>query len=286
MNGFLYIDKPSGLTSRDVVNQLCKIYGVRKVGHTGTLDPLATGVLVVAFGRGTKLIEEVTATQKVYQATVQLGKMTDTLDCTGNVIQESSFVTPSRSELEKVLASFQGPSFQEVPLYSAVRVEGRRLYDYARKKNSVTLPKRVIHIYEIHLLEVTKDTFSFQVRVSKGTYIRSLIRDIGTMLGIPCTMSSLVRMKQGNIALSDCVSLSDVTKATPLHSFDEVLAMYPSYTVSKADEKRVINGAKITNPSYTDKVRIYNMDHQLLALYQVDEHNTAYLKVAVLLKVD
>ncbi len=284
MDGFLYIDKSEGLTSRDVVNQIVKIYGTKKVGHTGTLDPLATGVLIVGIGRATKLIDEVTSYYKEYEATVKLGIQTDTLDITGEIQEEVPFKMPSKEKLNDVLTSFLGKSMQEVPKYSAVRLNGKRLYDYARSHEKVELPKRKIDIKEITLLDVTKDTFSFRVTVSKGTYIRSLIRDIGLNLGIPCTMSSLRRTKVGSIKVEDCLSLDSITPTTKVHSLDEVLDKYPVYELSPKEEKYVLNGNKLKNKTYGSKVRMKVKD-ELLALYKVDEKDSSMLKCDVLLKV-
>ncbi len=285
MDGFLLIDKSIDSTSRAVVNKISSIYGIKKVGHTGTLDPLATGVLVVALGRATKLIDIVTSQEKEYVAEVQMGLSTDTLDITGEVLKESTFTPPTKEELVSALNSFLGTIDQEVPSYSAVRVNGKRLYEYARNKEKVTLPHRTVEIKEIELLSLASKTFTFRVKVSKGTYIRSLIRDIGAKLSIDCTMKSLRRTMQGNIEVSSCIPLEKVTKETPLIPMDTLLDAYPSYVILDEEVKKVLNGAPLENHGYSERVRIYDQNQNLLALYKVDPKQKEILRLEVLLKV-
>lgn len=177
--GILIIDKPEGYTSRDIVNIVGRFLNTPKVGHGGTLDPIATGVLVVAVGDGLKILEFLGNDTKEYIATVKLGVSTDTLDISGNIIKEQENYFLNQVELDDAIKSFKGKYFQEVPLYSSVKVNGKRLYKYAREKEDVILPKREVEIFEIELLSVNHDELKFRAVVSKGTYIRSLIRDIG-----------------------------------------------------------------------------------------------------------
>ena len=177
MDGVLIVNKEKGVTSRDVVNKICKILNTKKVGHTGTLDPIATGVLVVCVGKATKLVEILTSEDKEYIATVKLGVLTDTLDTDGKVLEEKD-VFIKKEDLVRTLNSFVGFYDQEVPIYSAVKINGKKLYEYARSNIKVDLPKRRVEIKKIELLEFNKDHYKFKVLVSKGTYIRSLIKDI------------------------------------------------------------------------------------------------------------
>ena len=197
-NGIVVINKEKDCTSRDVVNQVCKIFNTKKVGHTGTLDPIATGVLVIGINDGTKVIELLTAVEKEYIAEVVVGIKTDTLDVTGNIIKKEK-QTVEKEKIKEVLNSFLGKYNQEVPIYSAVRIDGKRLYEYARNNEKINLPQREVEIKNIELLDINNEgtAFSFKVTVSKGTYIRSLIRDIGNRLGVFCTMKNLTRTKQG-----------------------------------------------------------------------------------------
>lgn len=278
MDAIYVIDKPKGLTSRDVVNQMGKILGTKHLGHTGTLDPLATGVLVIAVGRATKIIDLLTSTEKEYLAEVKMGLLTDTLDITGNVLEEVEVPSVSFMELEKTLQSFVGKYEQEVPLYSAVRVQGKRLYEYARENQQVALPKREVEISKITLLNLQQDTFSFSVRVSKGTYIRSLIRDIGVKLQIPMSMQNLRRLHQGMFSIDKAIPLEQFTKQTPGYSCSEVLQrIYPRETISQELVKKVQNGAKITLPRAERYLLLYDEQDHLLALYQKEaEHYRAF----------
>ena len=278
MDAIYVIDKPKGLTSRDVVNQMGKILGTKHLGHTGTLDPLATGVLVIAVGRATKIIDLLTSTEKEYLAEVKMGLLTDTLDITGNVLEEVEVPSVSFMELEKTLQSFVGKYEQEVPLYSAVRVQGKRLYEYARENQKVVLPKREVEISKITLLNLQQDTFSFSVRVSKGTYIRSLIRDIGVKLQIPMSMQNLRRLHQGMFSIDEAIPLAQFTKQTPGYSCSEVLQrIYPRETISQELVKKVQNGAKITLPRAERYLLLYDEQDHLLALYQKEaEHYRAF----------
>ena len=278
MDAIYVIDKPKGLTSRDVVNQMGKILGTKHLGHTGTLDPLATGVLVIAVGRATKIIDLLTSTEKEYLAEVKMGLLTDTLDITGNVLEQVEVPSVSFVELEKTLQSFVGKYEQEVPLYSAVRVQGKRLYEYARENQKVALPKREVEISKITLLNLQQDTFSFSVRVSKGTYIRSLIRDIGVKLQIPMSMQNLRRLHQGMFSIEEAIPLEQFTKETPGYSCSEVLQrIYPRETISQELVKKVQNGAKITLPRAERYLLLYDEQDHLLALYQKEaEHYRAF----------
>ena len=209
MDGVLIVNKEKGVTSRDVVNKICKILNTKKVGHTGTLDPIAKGVLVVCVGKATKLVEILTSEDKEYIATVKLGVLTDTLDTDGKVLEEKD-VFIKKEDLVRTLNSFVGFYDQEVPIYSAVKINGKKLYEYARSNIKVDLPKRRVEIKKIELLEFNKDHYKFKVLVSKGTYIRSLIKDINDKLKIIGSMSDLIRTKQGDFDIKDSYTISEI----------------------------------------------------------------------------
>lgn len=212
MNGILVINKEENYTSRDVVNIVSKKLNTKKIGHTGTLDPMAKGVLVLCVGKSLKVVDLITSYTKEYIAKVKLGIETDSLDITGNILREKE-VNVDKNDIINVLNSFLGKSIQEVPKYSAVKVNGKKLYEYARNDIEVELPKREIEIFDIELLsDVLNNEFSFRVVVSKGTYIRSLIRDIGNKLNTYACMSDLIRTKQGNFDINNSYSLSDIEK--------------------------------------------------------------------------
>ena len=213
MNGVLVVNKEKDYTSRDIVNIISKTLKTKKVGHTGTLDPLATGVLVVTVGEATKISELLTSSFKEYIADIELGIETDTLDITGNILKEET-VFKTKEEIENILSSMIGSYDQEVPIYSAVKINGKKLYEYAREKEEVELPKRKVEIKEIELLDYRQkeDKVFFKMRclVSKGTYIRSLIRDIAMKLNTIGVMTDLIRTKQGKFNIEDAYTLEQI----------------------------------------------------------------------------
>ena len=269
----LCINKPQGLTSFDVVNEISHIYGIKRVGHTGTLDPLATGVLIVAIGQATKIVELLTAQNKEYVATANLGYETDTYDITGTITKKKE--NSNHLELEKTISSFQKTYLQEVPIYSAIKVAGKKLYEYARQKKEVTLPKKEVTIKEIELLERTDTSFKIRTLVSKGCYIRSLIRDIGIELGTYATMSSLERTKQGSISIEETNTLEEVKQGQAReYSIEEVLD-YPIIEIEETLYKKIKNGVPIPNQyQIKDKV-LFTYQSELLGIYQVEKE---YLK--------
>ena len=210
MQGLLLVNKPKGITSFKAVATIKRLANEKRVGHTGTLDPIATGVLPIFIGRATTLSSLLLDADKSYTASVKLGVTTDTLDITGEVL---STATPNVSldELNSTINSFLGESEQTPPMYSAIKKDGVRLYELARKGEEVEVEKRKIKIYKIELLSFLDDEFSFTVTCSKGTYIRSLIRDIGEKLGCGATMTELTRNATSGFDLSECISLEDLT---------------------------------------------------------------------------
>jgi tRNA pseudouridine55 synthase len=274
MNGIILIDKQAGMTSRDVVDKVGKLLRTKQIGHTGTLDPMATGVLALCIGKATKISELITNYDKEYIATVTLGIETDTLDTEGKIINEVDNVEVSRKQVEEVLNGFLGTSIQEVPVYSAIKVKGKKLYEYARSNIEVELPKREINIYSISLLgDIEKDQnkveFTFRCHVSKGTYIRSLIRDIGYKLGYPACMSSLRRIKQGSFIIDDCYKLEDIENNNyELLKTDEVLSDIEKVIVSYEIEQKIIHGAVIDKEFKSNISMMVNQDGVLLAIYK------------------
>lgn len=267
MNGIIVVNKPKGITSRDVVNKVCKILNTKKVGHTGTLDPIASGTLVLCIGNATKLVEELTSYDKEYIATVKLGVLTDTLDTTGKVLKTQN-TELKKEELIKVLNSFIGTYKQEVPIYSAVKINGKKLYEYARCNIDVTLPKRSVTIHDIELLDFNKDNYKFRVKVSKGTYIRSLIKDINDKLNVIGSMEDLIRTKQGMFSLDDSYTLDNIeNKEYKLISIEEVLKNYNTFTIDEALYKKIKNGAIIDNTYNADKI-VFKYNNKVIAIYK------------------
>lgn len=270
MNGIILIDKPKDYTSRDIVNIVSKKLQTKKVGHTGTLDPLATGLLVLCIGKTLKLSELLVSTKKEYIATMTFGIETDTLDITGNIVKRDSKTKKiTTKNIETVLKKYTGKIIQEVPKYSSVKVNGKKLYEYARKGEEVALPKREVEIFNIEpLSEINNNTFTFKCTVSKGTYIRSLIRDIGVSLGTYATMSDLRRTKQGIFNIEDAYTLEDIENNNyKILDAKDVLKL-PKVIVDKNLEFKVKNGQVLTKFFEEDKAMIINQNNELLAIYQ------------------
>ena len=270
MNGIILIDKPKDYTSRDIVNIVSKKLQTKKVGHTGTLDPLATGLLVLCVGKTLKLSELLVSTKKEYIATMTFGIETDTLDITGNIVKRDSKTKKiTTKDIETVLKKYTGKIIQEVPKYSSVKVNGKKLYEYARKGEEVALPKREVEIFNIEpLFEINNNTFTFKCTVSKGTYIRSLIRDIGVSLGTYATMSDLRRTKQGIFNIEDAYTLEDIENNNyKILDAKDVLKL-PKVIVDKNLEFKVKNGQVLTKFFEEDKAMIINQNNELLAIYQ------------------
>lgn len=267
MNGILLINKPIDFTSRDVVNKLTKILKTKKIGHTGTLDPIATGVLVVCVGNTTKLCELLTSEYKEYVATIRLGIKTDTLDTTGNIIEEKEY-NVNEEQIKEVLNSFLGTSIQTTPIYSAVKVNGKKLYEYAREGKEVELPKREINITDIELLSFKDDEIKFKTTVSKGTYIRALIDDICKKLNTVGTMSSLIRTKQGKFTLEETFTLDDIENGQyELISIEKALSEIETISIDEETYNKVKNGAIIPKEFNNDYANlIYN--NKIVAIYK------------------
>lgn len=273
MNGILVVNKPYGYTSRDIVNIISKKFNTKKVGHTGTLDPIATGVLVIPIGNALKVAELLTAEKKEYIAKVILGYETDMLDITGTEVNRNKPIC-SKEEIERVLKSFIGKSKEEVPMYSAVKVGGKKLYEYARGGIKVTPPTKEIEVYSLELIDnpiYFEDTIEFTIKceVSKGTYIRSLIRDIAYKLGTYGTMKELERIKQGIFSIDNAYSLEEIAKDNyKLLSIKEAL---PSIEVTKVDDnllKKIKNGQVLDSFFEEDISLIVDKNSHEVAIYK------------------
>ena len=265
IDGILFVNKPKDMTSRDVVNRVSKIYHTKKVGHTGTLDPLATGVLILCLGKYTKLVQELTSEEKEYVVVMKLGYLTDTLDVTGTILKEKK-VQVSQERICSVFQNFPKEYWQTVPLYSAVKINGKKLYEYARKNEEVELPKRKVQIKNLEILKIEKDTITFKTTVSKGTYIRSLIKDLASEMQEYGVMQELTRTKQGNFYLEDCYDLEDISENTPLKKLEDIFS-YPRVQITEEIKKRIQNG----NVLYLeiDAPRVLLMDQEnAVAIYE------------------
>jgi tRNA pseudouridine55 synthase len=266
MDKILVVNKPKDCTSRDVINKLNKIFNEKKMGHTGTLDPFATGVLVVCMGKYTKLVDLLTNLDKEYVGIIKLGIKTDTLDITGNILEKRECKT-TKENVNKVFKSFIGTYMQEVPKYSAVKIDGKKLYEYARNNESIELPKRKVSIYSLDLLNFTNDEITFKTKVSKGTYIRSLAQDICDSLNIIGTLSSLERTKQGVFTINNSYTLEDISNNNyKLLDVTDILK-YPIIKVNDDNRNLFINGNKVNLDLKDNKYYIYD-DNKLIAIYE------------------
>lgn len=272
MDNIIVVNKDKDYTSRDVVNVIGKIFNTKKIGHTGTLDPLATGVLIVCMNKALKVVDLITASDKEYIAKVVLGIDTDTLDITGNIINECK-TNVDVDMVKSVLNSFIGKSIQEVPKYSAVKVNGKKLYEYARNGIDVELPKREIQIFDIELISDIDiidghQEFSFRVKVSKGTYIRSLIRDIGIKLGCFACMKELTRTKQGKFSIDESYTLNDIKNGNyKLLNIKDVIDI-EKVVVSDDTLFKIKNGMILDKFFISDKALILDNNGNEIGIYK------------------
>lgn len=255
-SGVLLIDKPSGITSHDVVGRIRKLYNTKKVGHTGTLDPLATGLLVVLVGRAAKAAEYLVSDSKEYIAGIKLGLTTDTEDITGNILSESPKL-PDEEKFKGAAEKFVGDIKQTPPMYSALKIGGKKLVDLARKNITVERESRPVHIEYIEETKLTDDEYSMRVGCSKGTYIRTLCADIGNAIGCGAVMSSLRRTRSGNFKIEDATTLDALSEMDEADRFkrliptESLFAELEAVTLPEFYERLCRNGAEI----YQKKIR-------------------------------
>lgn len=274
MDGILLINKPAGYTSHDIVNIVRKQLHTKKVGHCGTLDPDATGVLVVCVNKATKVIQFLTSESKIYRASLSLGKSTDTYDASGKVLEEKKLGYIDEKQVRIVLNEFIGRSKQVPPIYSAIKVNGKKLYEYAREGIKVEIEPRDIEIFMIDFISFDGQNITFDVSCSKGTYIRSLCVDIAKKLGYPGYMSKLERIKSGSFSINECITLDDLQNNNyHLLSIDEALKDYPKIIID--DVNIVYHGKKIKN-NCQEQVAICDIKGHILAIYGPD--GKGYLK--------
>lgn len=274
MNGILLIDKPKSWTSRDVVNYVSKKLNTKKIGHTGTLDPMATGLLVVCINDALKLVEPLMNHEKEYIAKIKLGIETDTLDITGKITNKKSVPNITKESIKKVLNFFKGKTKQEVPLYSSIKINGKKLYEYARNNEKVKLPIREIEIKNIELIDTNeKDEITFKCYVSKGTYIRSLARDIGIKLGTVATLTELRRTKLGDFNIEEAYSIKDIEEEKIIIKPILNILNIPKVTVDKNKEKKIRNGCILPAFFKENMAYIINEEGRLLAIYQKKDDN-------------
>ena len=269
MDGIVIVDKEQGYTSNDVVQIIKKKFG-EKVGHTGTLDPMATGVLPILIGKGTLLSKYLINHDKIYVATLKLGIKTDTGDITGDIIKERKFDENILEEenVLKVLEEVKGEQEQIPPMYSAIKVNGKKLYEYARKGLTIDIQPRIIHIYSTELLNIDIDNkeIKFRVKCSKGTYIRTLCEKIAEMLKTVGTMSSLKREKVGEFEINQAIKINEINDNLKLITIEEFFKDKKEIMLSPRSFVAFINGVKLMDDNEDGVYRIYNKDKKFVGI--------------------
>lgn len=290
MNGVLNIFKPKGMSSFDAVRVVKKVAGTGKVGHTGTLDPEATGVLPICIGRATKIIDYIMDSEKVYEVTLKLGIRTTTYDLEGEVLEERDPSHLTEEEILNSINSFKGEYSQIPPMYSALKQNGVRLYELARKGIEVEIKGRLVNIYNLEDIKINNPYISMKVTCSKGTYIRSLCYDIGEKLGVFATMTQLNRAKTSVFSQEKSININELTKENIndyILSMEEALEKYDKIVVNKKYVKLLVNGVRVADGRFTkDKVinnklyRVYDDENNFIGL---GERNDAGFKIEKLL---
>ena len=274
MNGIVIVDKPQGWTSQDVTARLRRVFNTRRIGHGGTLDPMATGVLPVFVGRATRGVEFFEHAEKIYETTLRPGILTDTEDVTGTVL-ETADAQVTEEALLSVLPQFRGEILQVPPMYSALKVDGKNLYELARKGQEIARAPRPITIHELTFLGFADGDIRLRVRCSKGTYIRTLCKDIGLALGCGGCMASLRRIAAGEYTESDAVPLETLLETdTPeryLRPVDTMFARYPAVKLTENQEKRCRNGNAFSVKYPDGTYRAYSQKGEFLMLARVDK---------------
>ena len=281
MNGIVIVDKPQGWTSQDVTARLRRVFNTRRIGHGGTLDPMATGVLPVFVGRATRGVEFFEHAEKTYETVLRLGLTTDTEDISGTVLSEQdAFVT--KTQVENVLQGFRGEIMQVPPMYSALKVNGQKLYDLARKGKTVERQPRPITIHELTLLSMEADGIHLRVRCSKGTYIRTLCKDIGEALGCGGCMAALRRVTAGEYTIAESVPLERLLETeTPedfLRPVDSMFRNFPGVELTEKQEARCRNGNSFTLNIADGTYRAYSRSGEFLALSKAENGTFSTIK--------
>lgn len=281
MNGIVIIDKPAGWTSQDVTARLRRVFGTRRIGHGGTLDPMATGVLPVFVGRATRSVEFFEHAEKTYETELLLGVATDTEDTTGTVLTRRE-VSVTQEQLDGTLERFRGEIMQIPPMYSALKVNGQKLCDLARKGRQVERQPRPVTIHELTLLSRDGDTLRLRVRCSKGTYIRTLCADIGEALGCGGCMQALRRTQAGEYTIAEAVPLQQLLEAaepeTYLRDVDTMFRGYPGVKLTVNQEKRCRNGNAFSVSLPGGTYRAYSQSGEFLMLAKVEDSVMSTIK--------
>ncbi len=293
--------KPEGWTSHDVVAKVRRVLKMKRIGHTGTLDPMVTGVLPLCLGRATRVVEYVQERPKSYEAVLQLGIATDTEDLTGTVTERQSSISVTEDEVRRALSQFLGEIDQVPPMYSAVKVDGKRLYELAREGKTVERKSRKVTIHQIDLIDAQLDLeqprISFSVVCSKGTYIRTLCVDIGKALGVPATMAHLTRTMSGGITKESCLTLEQIEQLQQagelsghLIAADEAITHLDRVTIPESFGRLALLGQKVSLSHAVDHtalildgqlIRLYNDQSSFLGIFQIDLNSNVFKPIKV-----
>lgn len=255
LDGFINLKKSAGMTSHDAVNIVRKIFQTKKVGHGGTLDPMATGILPIAIGQATKFLEYITDCDKTYRAEILLGIETDSCDITGKIIREEKFLMPSIEELKFATKNFIGEIEQSPPKYSAIKINGRKAYDMARKNIEFEMPRRIVKINRFEILKVEENILTAEIDCSKGTYIRSLAVDFGESLNLPATLKNLSRIRVGKFFIENAVTIEELSenKIIPIESCIE----FEKFNLPSHRVKAYLNGLPTNINAENKLVKVY-----------------------------
>ena len=272
MNGFILVNKESGVSSNFVVQQIKKKIKAQKIGHLGTLDPLASGLLILAVNRATKFSSYFLESDKSYDVEVEFGTSTDTDDSTGKIIYECNDY-PNKTSVKNHLESFIGESMQIPPFFSALKHKGKPLYKYARRGELISKPPRKISVNCIENFDLNNKVCAFRIYCSKGTYIRSIARDLGKKLGCGAHMKSLIRLSQGNFNISDAKSTSDIQEENII-SIEDAFKNLNKITIQPLDEKKFINGVTISEFNNKDDIyRVFSKNNTFIGIGEINKKN-------------
>ncbi len=287
-DGIILVDKPVGVTSHDVVNLLRKKLNTKKIGHAGTLDPFASGLLIAGIKKGTRLLEYFLEMDKTYRAELELGRITDTFDITGKTVEEREVPEISIDDITSVLKSFEGEYLQVPPAYSAKKHNGERLYKLAREGKIINLPPKSVKVHSIEHITLSQNKVTFTARVSKGTYIRSLVMDIGYKLGCGATTTNLRRILQGRFSVDNSYSIDDVSQISVI-PMEEAVDFLPGLLLSESESSKVLLGNQIHANGVAgilghfekdEIIRIIGSDERLIAVAK-SERTSSFLKTLI-----
>ncbi|MBI4836282.1 MAG: tRNA pseudouridine(55) synthase TruB [Candidatus Abawacabacteria bacterium] len=271
---FYLIHKPSGITSHDVISQMRKVLGIKRIGHAGTLDPLASGLMIVAVGNDTKLLEYVVGLDKKYQCTFRLGATSDTYDNEGTIIVMAGAPMIGENDLKRVLQEFTGDIYQVPPQYSAIKIQGKKAYEYAREGQSITIPPRLISMYSLELVNFSYPDVTIAVHCSSGTYIRTLAHDIGKRLNSGAYVTKLIRTNIGNSSLTEAIDLATVDKNSPTINFKSICPQYEYRDLTEEEWRKVKMGQAISSTiDYVNEIVLGSYHDQIVSVLQYSKHS-------------